>query len=242
MTKLISIMLGAGLAWSFSVRGQIVITKHEPGPNILNTSDFGQSSPLAVPDPVRLLNGHLVHVDGSWSAVSGQILQVIPKEGMRVEGYLNGQSQPLDFLIVHLPYKAAAGETFPPPGSVCLVQPAGSYTYTTVLGNQRTILKYDYGVPAKEPPLTPQQLAEIAARKKATAQNALEANEDAAAAGDAYGLLRMGERYRDGDGVETNLVKARVYFLRAADAGNQDATNELAKLPAATTSKPADGK
>jgi TPR repeat protein len=40
----------------------------------------------------------------------------------------------------------------------------------------------------------------------------------------------MGERYRDGDGVEKDLAKAKDYFEKAEAAGSPDATNELSKL------------
>lgn len=60
---------------------------------------------------------------------------------------------------------------------------------------------------------------------------ALKANQDAAAKNDAYGLMRMGERYRDGDGVEKDLVKAREYLQKAADAGSPTAKDDLLKLP-----------
>jgi hypothetical protein len=68
-------------------------------------------------------------------------------------------------------------------------------------------------------------------KRKAAAAAALKFNQEAAARGDAYGLLRMGERYRDGDGVEKDLAKAREYFGRAAKQGNSSAAAALAKLP-----------
>lgn len=72
------------------------------------------------------------------------------------------------------------------------------------------------------------------AKALAAAQNAkaiaLKSNQDAAAKGDMFGLLRMGERYRDGDGVEKDLGKAREYLQKAADAGSPTAKEELSKL------------
>jgi TPR repeat protein len=99
---------------------------------------------------------------------------------------------------------------------------------------------YDYGTPYVAPPMSPEQIAAERLRnekvKKDGADAALKANEDAAANGDTYGLLRMGERYRDGDGVETNLMMAHAYLTRAALAGDQTASNELAQLPQISTS------
>lgn len=87
--------------------------------------------------------------------------------------------------------------------------------------------------------------AETEARNKAEAKRAVEQaraeqgkaralqlNQEAAAKGDAYGLLRMGERYRDGDGVDKDLGNARVYFQKAADAGSITAKDEISKLQA----------
>lgn len=72
--------------------------------------------------------------------------------------------------------------------------------------------------------------ADAAAQKQAAADAALRFNQDAADKGDPYGLLRMGERYRDGDGVEKDLAKAKDYLQKAADAGSTTAKDELSKL------------
>ena len=57
--------------------------------------------------------------------------------------------------------------------------------------------------------------------------------------GDAYGLLRMGERYRDGDGVEKDSTKAEEYLTKAAKAGSPAAVRALADLQQAATKPPA---
>jgi hypothetical protein len=114
----------------------------------------------------------------------------------------------------------------------------GNFQFTDTSGGISTIAAYDYGTPYIPPSPTPEQ---IAAAKKATKEKAdvakqagaavaLKANQDAAAKGDAYGLLRMGERYRDGDGVETNLAKAKEYLQKAAAAGSPTAAEELSRL------------
>jgi len=77
------------------------------------------------------------------------------------------------------------------------------------------------------------KLKAIASEKKQAIQDkVLKINQDAADKGDAYGLLRMGERYRDGDGVDKDLTKARIYLTRAADAGSPTAADEVKDLPA----------
>ncbi len=81
-----------------------------------------------------------------------------------------------------------------------------------------------------------------AAEEKAKKQQTLAAmelkvlrlNQDQAAKGDPYGLLRMGERYRDGDGVPKDLAKARDYFSKAAAAGEPSAADELSKMDQST--------
>jgi hypothetical protein len=55
-------------------------------------------------------------------------------------------------------------------------------------------------------------------------------NQEQADKGDSYGLLRMGERYRDGDGVNRDLKKAREYLTKAANAGSATGADELSKL------------
>ena len=60
--------------------------------------------------------------------------------------------------------------------------------------------------------------------------NALRYNQGQAAKGDGYGLLRMAERYRDGDGVEKDLTKAKEYFNKAIAAGSPTAAEELKEL------------
>jgi len=70
-----------------------------------------------------------------------------------------------------------------------------------------------------------------AEQKKLAEARALQSNQAAAAKGDLFGLMRMGERYRDGDGVEKDLGKARDYLQKASDAGSPTAKDELSKLP-----------
>jgi hypothetical protein len=67
-------------------------------------------------------------------------------------------------------------------------------------------------------------------RKADLATNALKFNEERAAAGDAIGQFRMGQRYLMGEGVQTNLVKARDMFEKAAAQGHEGAKAELEKL------------
>jgi hypothetical protein len=60
--------------------------------------------------------------------------------------------------------------------------------------------------------------------------SALAENERLAAQGDAYGEMRMGERYLTGDGVAKDVFKARDFLQRAAEQGSQTAADELNRL------------
>jgi hypothetical protein len=217
-------------------QAQWSIQKHLPSlPNGLNDSDFSrQPAQPIILDPVRTYQGTVVKVDKTWLAFSGRVLRVNSKEGVHVEGRIEGATEDSDFVITNFPYLVAERDRLPVPGYVFLVKDAGYFTYTAPSGNTRTIHQYDYGTPYTPPPLTPEQLAahkaDVEAKKKIAETKALESDQAAAAHDDTYGLLRMAERYRDGDGVETNLVKARVYFMRAAEAGSTTASNALLKL------------
>ncbi len=75
------------------------------------------------------------------------------------------------------------------------------------------------------------QAAEKAANARAAnANSSLKWNIAQAGKGDAFGQFRMGERHRDGDGVEKDLAKARDYFNKSAAQGNTDAAKALEKL------------
>jgi hypothetical protein len=83
-------------------------------------------------------------------------------------------------------------------------------------------------------------VAEKASATKKTAEaKVLKSNQEAADKGDMYGLLRMGGRYRDGDGVEKDLAKAKDYLTRAAAAGSPTAAAELSKLNQVSTNSAA---
>ncbi len=94
--------------------------------------------------------------------------------------------------------------------------------------------KFDYGTPCIKV-WSPEEIA--ANQRKRTTKNKpwcpdkiLKNNQDLADKGDPYGLMRMGERYRDGEGVDKDLAKARQYLKRAADGGEQTAADELSRL------------
>jgi TPR repeat protein len=132
------------------------------------------------------------------------------------------------FIVANFPYPATQ------PYQEMLAHEAGYYTFTNVDDQVVTMHKLDYGLPCAKM-WSSEELAAIKDRieapKKAAAAKALQSNQDAADKGDAYGLLRMGERYRDGEGLEKDLAKARDYLQKSADAGSPTAAEELKKLP-----------
>ncbi|MGA9877048.1 MAG: hypothetical protein WBQ21_14700, partial [Solirubrobacteraceae bacterium] len=77
-----------------------------------------------------------------------------------------------------------------------------------------------YGKPAAA---LPEPKAEVDAR-------VLKWHEELADSGDAYGDLRMGLRYRDGDGVPKDLQQAREWLQKSADQGDTEAATALDKL------------
>jgi predicted Fe-S protein YdhL (DUF1289 family) len=77
------------------------------------------------------------------------------------------------------------------------------------------------------------------AAKKAAQAKVVKWNQEQADKGDATGLLRMGELYRDGNGVPQDLNKAREYLTKAANAGSPGAADELSKLNQVSTNSPA---
>lgn len=79
-----------------------------------------------------------------------------------------------------------------------------------------------------------QNHADEVADQKAAAR-ALQEDETLAGEGDAFGELRMGERYLSGDGVGKNSAQAKMYFQRAADSGSPTAAEELNRLAGPAT-------
>jgi TPR repeat protein len=63
------------------------------------------------------------------------------------------------------------------------------------------------------------------ARAGALAWNQLQAEK-----GDAYSQLRMGERFRDGEGVARDLSRACAWFAKSAAQGNARAVKALLDL------------
>lgn len=206
-------------------------------------------------DPLRQFGDKLYTVTGvgdGWVEFEGKVLEVQPG-GVRIQGSytgygFDGGDYTKEFFVTNFPYQVAEDEFVGNSDSEKLfycARVAGTYTYATAIGGSRTIRMIDYGTiytPPPPPPPTPEQIAaakekaiaakQLAQKKSAeAAERALKLNQEAADKNDPLGLWRMGERYRDGDGVARDLPKAREYLTKAVAAG-APAQAELAALPA----------
>jgi len=196
-------------------------------------------------DPYRILGGVTNIVGAGWITFSGVVLSIQP-EGVR----LNGTYTPVpktdevytgEFFVANYPYPCTEGDIVGTSSRWYYAKLAGTCIYTNPIGFSHTLRLLDYGEPWIPGPPTPEQLAarkklkdEAKAaedeRKKAITARVVKANQEAADRGDVIGLLRMGERYRDGKGVERDLAKARDYLQRAAEKGSATAQDELEML------------
>lgn len=93
--------------------------------------------------------------------------------------------------------------------------------------------KWDRGRPGKMKIVSanPAYTKKITELKRDSAKaKAVDFNRLSAEKGDAFGQFRMGERYRDGDGVPKDPTKAREFFEKAAAQGHSEAKAALEKM------------
>jgi TPR repeat protein len=162
---------------------------------------------------------------GAW----GPVLTIRPRDLRIVQGeYVTLYGDDL-FFMADFPYPATAGQTY----TKMLALAGGDCSYTNAADQTMTLPRLVYGTPcvkiwsAEEIAAAQQKLE---AQRQAVEDRVLMSNRVLADQGDPYGLRRMGERYRDGDGVPKDLAKARDYFSQAVAAGSSTAASELAKL------------
>lgn len=202
-------------------------------------TDLALAQQAFVPkDPWRVIDGQTNFAKGpDWKQFTGTVVDVKPT-GILMRGWfgrpLEDDGESREFFVVNFPYEVADNEIISL-NQILVAKESGVLTF----GINTTVRRLDYGkiwIPPAKVPLTAEQQASVklAASKKAqaAAESALKYNEDLASKGDAYGQLRMGERYRDGDCVEKDLSKAREMFSKSAAQGNLAATAALEKLPA----------
>lgn len=193
-------------------------------------------------DPYRILDGKTNIVGAGWMTFSGHVLSIHP-EGVRIEGTYTPVPKTEEFytgefFVANYPYPCADGDVVGTSSRWYYAKLAGTCIYTNPLGISHTLRLLDYGEPWTPGPPTPEQLAARKklkdeakaaedAKKRAITARVVKDNQEAADRGDVIGLLRMGERYRDGNGVERDLAKARDYLQRAAAKGSDSAQDEL---------------
>jgi len=143
-----------------------------------------------------------------------------------------------------------------------IAMPTGRYSYTSVQNSTRTVQKYECGTPVypsqesldkaigeaktgiafyenqikAEAARIKSIKSAAAAKLKEGKAKALKIDQDGADKNDPVGLMMMGQRYRDGDGVDKDLVKAAAYFKRAQEAGFPGADTALSALKSGTES------
>lgn len=194
-------------------------------------------------DPYRVIDGMTVYAKGErWMKFGGKIVKFMP-EGIYVRGLCKSLNAPVhfycftgDFFVANFPYTNNSQILRDAEFSGFTAIESGTY----FLSETNAIPKLDYGIVATPPPPTSQEL-ELVVRKaesvvlreqrnKDANAKSLKYNQEQASKGDAIGLLRMGERYLTGDGVEKDLVKARYYLSRSAALGIASAAELLKQL------------
>lgn len=204
-----------------------------------------QTTPAWMVDPYRIINGHTNIVGAGWMLFTGRIIGG-GADGILLDGTLNTvpkSENPYvgEFLVANYPYNCDVNGTIGSAIQWFYARPAGSFSYTNDTLGFLAVPRLDYGQPWVVPPPTPEQLAArqklvdaanaaAAAKKKEMLDHILQSDEESAARGEPYGLRRMGERYRDGVGVERDLAKARDYLQRATDVGSAFAKADLEAL------------
>ena len=169
-----------------------------------------------------------------WKFTRAKVLSV-PKDGLLV--YLGSAWNETVYFVTNYPGNLADDQ----PIHFWAVDVRQNYKYRAASGETKTVRTLDCGTPYIPPLPTKEQIesakaaaAQAASQRKAATQaaeqRALEWNQKQAAKGDAFGEFRMGERYRDGDGVEQDLSKAREFFQKSAEQGNAAAVQALKDL------------
>jgi hypothetical protein len=205
-------------------------------------------------DPVQWeSNGRKkVFADG-WFMSTGRVVEV-QKLGIRVRGYCNyfaetrghvvdyqngvrafiKEPKEMIFFVANYPYPVAENDQI----TMCVAKEAGIYTYNTVSGGSASIHKFDYGSVTSRPVAPTPTAEELQSAKAAdqikkmeTKAKLLQSDKEMAEKGDSYHQRRMGERFRDGEGVEKNLTKAHTWLALAAGQGANEAARELHELP-----------
>jgi TPR repeat protein len=183
-------------------------------------------------DPWRIMNDATNYARGAdWLQFEGQVVRVTSDGGLMVKGWFG---QPLGYLLAEqagLPNMLFIVSNYPRHVGVGQLFSRNDHLVALKAGAKDTLPNLDYGK-VYVPQLTDDQKTQLAKAKSKADARVLAFQQDLADKGDAYGQYKMGLRYAHGDGVDKDLPKARDLLAKAADQGNRDAADELAKLPA----------
>lgn len=223
------------------------VAAQEAKDDALWTTNFHQM-PI---DPLRRIGGLTVAANGAgWAKFWGKVVSTEP-EGLLVAGsYSRGPRPPSmsgngddaaggytnvalafsgTFLVTNFPQGRRSGDT------IRIAEAWWARLSGVARISGTNVHRLDYGeamVMTEEEKAAAKAAAQEAVenQRQALADKALKANQDAADKGDSYGQFRMGERYRDGDGVAKDPAKAREYFAQAAAQGDSQAASALQRL------------
>ena len=135
------------------------------------------------------------------------------------------------FFVESFPYPSISGRGY----QQMMAKDGDYFSYTNSTGQLITIRRLIYGKPCQKI-WSPEEIAaakqKVESKKQAATDKVVKYYQDLADKNDPVGLLRMGQRYRDGDGVPKDLTKARSCLSKAADAGSPTAADELKHFPA----------
>jgi len=149
-----------------------------------------------------------------------------------------------EFFVNNYPYQCTESENLSLSENLT-AREVGVYTYQTAMGGSRTIPKLDYGVPCDIPEWFIKQQREQADAAHAAAKATIEAQKkkafelqkhavewllSQATNGSASAQCSLGIHYLNGQGVETNKETAVYWLTQAANHGDIEASNTLAKL------------
>jgi hypothetical protein len=173
----------------------------------------------------NMIQGEYQDLASKYSVISFKALDSGP-DGCRIEMGDN------DYFLHG--YKASSDRHY----SGVRVRESGDYTYTTVNNSTRTIPSYtlcsreeltDLEIKRKQV-IQAQVKYSMLTKNKATKivnEKALNANIESAEKGECYGLRRMAERYRKGEGVEKNVEKADDLSKKADEAEQSEESRIL---------------
>jgi hypothetical protein len=176
-------------------------------------------------------NAKLWEQDGSkdifsrgWYEFEGHVIKTIP-DGMLVKEDFDNDTEHQTIIITNYPLRLADGDYVEG-----VAKDSGVYIYRPENQESTSLRILDFGLIASAPAPSAEQIKAAIKKKSDLAAKALKSNEEGASKGDSYDEYRMGQRYRDGDGVPKDLAKAREWFKKASDQGERNATEELSEL------------